>query len=180
MRPNITIGVTGSSSIYKTCHLIRILIKKFNIKVIMTRNATEFITPFYFEVLTGNPVLTDLYHKQDKSYHPHIAFTNEIQLFCIAPASSNFLGKLVNGIADDALTTSAVAVLPSEIPCLIAPAMNSKMYGHPSTQNNLNILRKWGYKIIEPTLGNQTCGYYGIGRLSEPEDIATQIFDLLI
>lgn len=172
-RPKVVIGVGGSSAAYKICNLIRILRKSVDIHVVVTRAATEFIQPRQFHVLTGNPVLESLF--EGDALHPHVELSEQLDVFVIAPATADMIGKMASGIATDALSTLALAVLPTEKPCFIAPAMMPRMLAHPAVRRNIGILAEWGYRIIEPSDGRLADGLTGPGRLAEPKRIASEI-----
>jgi phosphopantothenoylcysteine synthetase/decarboxylase len=137
----------------------------------MTRNATEFVAPLTFQTLSRNPVTVSVFDEK-KTWHPgHIALADRAQLLLIAPATANVLAKLSYGIADDALSAISLATLA---PVLVAPAMNGKMWQHPATQENVARLRARGVEFIGPEEGLLACGYEGIGRLWNVEDIAAR------
>ena len=173
MQKNILIGVTGGIAAYKVVEVASRL-KKLgaNVRVMMTRNATEFVSPRTFHEITGNAVSVDMFGDAANFNVAHIALANFADLILIAPATANFLAKAAHGIADDLLTTTVIA---SDKPLLIAPAMNTKMYENPATQANLRILRGRGVKILEPATGQLACGTSGKGRLPEPEEICAAI-----
>lgn len=172
-RPKLVIGVGGSSAAYKICNLIRLLRKGFDIHVVVTRAATEFIQPKQFQVLTGNPVLVSLF--KGHALHPHVELSEQLDAFLIAPATADIIGKIASGIAMDALSTLALAVLPTEKPCFIAPAMMPRMLAHPAVHRNIGVLATWGYRIIEPSEGRLADGLTGPGRFAEPKRIASEI-----
>jgi phosphopantothenoylcysteine decarboxylase/phosphopantothenate--cysteine ligase len=166
----IVLGVGGSIAAYKAADLTSRLAKRgFDVHVVMTRAATEFVTPLTFQTLSRNPVTTSIFDEKD-SWHPgHIDLADRAALLLVAPATANLLGKFANGIADDALTSIALATLA---PILIAPAMNGKMWMHAATQENVARLRSRGAEFIGPEEGILACGYEGLGRLWNVEDIA--------
>ena len=144
----------------------------------MTKDAQEFVTPLPFKTLTRRPVITDLY-AEDEGWKPsHIRLADEADLLLIAPATANCLAKLAHGIADDALTCIALALIPSA-KLFIAPAMNGKMWLHPATQTNVATLKERGAVFIGPEEGMLSCGYEGIGRLWNVEEIADKALELL-
>ncbi len=164
----IVLGVTGSIAAYKGAELASRLIQAgATVKVIMTEAATHFISPLTFKTLTGHPVLTSFFEEPGEKIY-HLSLSKEATLFLIAPATANIIAKIVQGIADDPLTT---AVLATEAPILIAPAMNERMYLNPTTQHNLNLLRSRGVIIIKPEEGFLACGEVGKGRLASVEKI---------
>lgn len=166
----IIIGVTGGVAIHKTLDLVSMLVKQdANVQVVMTQNATKLISQRQFEAMSQNPVITNLFSSKVASTAPqHIALADKADLFAIVPATANIIGKIAQGIADDALSTVAIAM---HCPFLIAPAMNSFMYANPAVQSNLKILRERGFIIIEPEYGRLACGYKGKGRLRNVDAI---------
>ncbi|MCP2519737.1 bifunctional phosphopantothenoylcysteine decarboxylase/phosphopantothenate--cysteine ligase CoaBC [Candidatus Aminicenantes bacterium AC-708-M15] len=171
----IALGICSSISIYKSAEIIREFQKKdIKVRVIMTRNATEFIQPLLFEALTGEKVIVDQF--KNSAGIEHISLANEISLLLIAPATANIIGKLANGIADDFLSTFYLAV---KCPVVIAPSMNENMYLNPITQENLRKLKSLGVIIIEPEVGELACGVKGIGRLAEPAKIVEECISLM-
>ena len=166
---NIVLGVSGGIAAYKSAELVRLLVKAgATVRVVLTKNAQEFITPLTLQTLSGNPVSTDSFDLTQESEIGHIRLADTADLLLIAPATANMLAKLAHGIADDLLST---VLLVTRAPVVIAPAMNVHMYAHPTTQENLKKLRRFGHRIIEPTEGELACGYEGKGRLAEPEQI---------
>ncbi|MBQ6976891.1 MAG: bifunctional phosphopantothenoylcysteine decarboxylase/phosphopantothenate--cysteine ligase CoaBC [Selenomonadaceae bacterium] len=170
---NILLGVTGGIAAYKSVEIASRL-KKFgaNVKVIMTRAATEFVTPRTFQEITKNPVAVEMFADIANFDETHIALANFADVVLIAPATANFIAKVAHGIADDLLTTTILAT-PAQI--IISPAMNTVMWENPATQDNLKILVKRGVKIIEPATGELACGTIGKGRLPEPEKICAEV-----
>ena len=168
----IILGVTGSIAAHKAADLASLLTRqKGDVRVVMTADAQRFITPLPFRTLTRNPVVTDLYD-EDGGWKPaHIELADTADLLLIAPATANVIAKLAHGIADDALTCIALALNP-RAKILIAPAMNGKMWRHPATQANVEILKQRGAEFIGPDEGLLSCGYEGIGRLWPVEQIA--------
>lgn len=165
----ILLGVSGGIACYKAADLASGLKKLHaDVQVIMTRNAAEFISPMTFEALTGKRVLTDTFDPQNESATAHIMAAEKADLLLIAPATANVLAKLANGIADDMLTTTALACT---CPKAAAPAMNTHMLENPVTQDNLTKLRHYGWFLAEPGEGYLACGATGKGRLPEPEDL---------
>lgn len=173
-KPLLVIGVAGSSASYKVCQLIRLMRRHVEVRVVMTRAATEFIRPKLFHVLTGHPVLLDLFH-DDESLHPHVTLSTALDLFLIAPATADFLGKIACGVATDALSTLAISVSPSRKPCYLAPTMMPLMFAHPAVQRNLATLESWGYRILGPASGRHADGLHGPGRMCEPDEIAAAL-----
>lgn len=170
---NIVIGITGGIAAYKACDIVGYYKKKgYNIDVIMTKNACEFITPLTLETLSGNKVVTDMFDTPDYREVKHISLASKADLFIIAPATANIIGKVANGIADDMLSTTIMA---TKAPVVFAPAMNNNMYENKIVQKNISILKKYGYKFIEPDIGHLACGYTGIGKLANKEKIIKYI-----
>jgi phosphopantothenoylcysteine decarboxylase/phosphopantothenate--cysteine ligase len=174
---NIVLGVSGGIAAYKSAELLR-LIKKHDAdaRVIMTKNASAFIGSLTFEALSGNPVCTDLFEKGGNSSIRHIEWAKEADAVVVAPATANIIGKLAGGIADDALSTFVLAVT---CPVLICPSMNTNMYEKVSVRRNIDILKKDGYFIVEPSEGELACGTTGYGRLPEPEEILDRLMSCL-
>ena len=167
-QPTVLIGVTGCIAAYKTCEIVRQLQKAgVRVKVVMTEHATEFVGPTTFRALTHEPVAVDLFDEAGAPVH-HVSLAQECDLFLIAPCTANVLAKLANGVADDLLTTTAVAC---EAPLLVAPAMNVHMFEDATTQENLRILAERGVQIIEPKVGWLACGETGKGALESVEVI---------
>lgn len=170
---NILLGVTGGIAAYKAANLASLLVKQHaNVTVIMTENAREFITPTTFDAITGNRAITDTFDRNHEFSTEHISLSDSTDLVIIAPATANVIAKLVHGIADDMLTTT---VLACDCPKLIAPAMNTKMWNNPITEDNIKKAREYGFEIIEPDSGRLACGTCGNGRLREPEEILEAI-----
>ncbi len=173
----VVLGVTGGIACYKAVELVRLLVKDgLAAQVIMTRGAMEFVTPLTFQTLSGRPVATETFNLTQESEIGHINLADSADLFVVAPATANVIGKIAGGIADDLLTTVLMA---TQAPVLIAPAMNIHMYENSILQENLRKLRRVGYHIIEPAEGFLACGYEGKGRLPDPEKILEEIRRLL-
>ena len=170
---NILLGVTGGIAAYKSVEIASRL-KKLgaNVKVIMTKAATEFVTPRTFQEITKNPVAGEMFAEIADFDENHIALANFADVVLVAPATANFLAKVAHGIADDLLTTTILAT-PAQL--IFSPAMNTVMWENSATQDNLKILLKRGIKIIEPATGILACGTVGKGRLPEPEKICAEI-----
>lgn len=165
----IILGVTGSIAAYKAAEVISRLKKKnAQVKVIMTKAATQFITPLTLQTLSQNPVSVDMFDEPKNWEVEHISLSEQGDIFLLAPASANLIGKLASGIADNLLTSTVMA---TTAPVLLAPAMNVKMYENPITQENINKLQSLGYYFIEPAFGMLACGYQGKGRLAEIDKI---------
>lgn len=163
----VVLGATGSIAAYKIASLASKLVKLHaDVHVLMTQNATNFITPITFETLTGNKCLIDTFDRNFQFDVAHISLAKKADVMLIAPASANVIGKIANGIADDMLTTTVMA---STTPVLISPAMNTHMYENPIVQDNLQKLERFGYKIIAPAVGMLACHDVGAGKMPEPE-----------
>ena len=164
---NILLGVTGGIACYKACELTSLLVKQHaNVQVIMTENATKFVTPITFEQLSGNKALVDTFDRNFVHSVEHISVADKTDMVIIAPATANVIAKLANGLADDMLTTT---VLACRCPKAIAPAMNTAMYENPVTQDNIAKLVHYGWEIIEPASGRLACGAVGKGKLPDPQ-----------
>lgn len=163
----VVLGVTGSIAAYKIASLASALVKlRADVTVIMTQNATNFINPITFETLTGNKCLVDTFDRNFQYSVEHVSLAKKADIFMVAPASANVVGKIANGIADDMLTTTIMAC---KCPKLISPAMNTNMYENPILQDNLKKLEGYGYEIIDPACGYLACGDTGAGKMPEPE-----------
>ena len=163
----ILLGVTGGIAAYKAAALASALVKQHAaVEVVMTEHATKFIAPLTFEQLTGRRTMVDTFDRNFSHQVEHIALAERTDLVLIAPATANVCAKLAHGLADDMLTTT---VLACTCPKLIAPAMNTHMYENPVTQDNLDLLRKYGWEVIAPASGRLACGSVGAGKLPEPE-----------
>jgi phosphopantothenoylcysteine decarboxylase/phosphopantothenate--cysteine ligase len=173
----VALGISGGIAAYKAAEVLRGLQRAgCVVRVGMTRRACEFVQPLTFRALSGSHVIVDDYAPDNPDPIAHITFSQTVDLFLIAPATANIIGKLANGIADDFLTSTYLA---SNAPVLIAPAMNTSMWHHPATLRNLQQLRADGVHIIEPDEGEMACGTIGPGRLSEPERIVAAALELL-
>lgn len=173
----IVIGVTGSIAAYKIAGLCSMLKKKkADVTVIMTQNATNFINPITFETLTGNKCLIDTFDRNFQYDVEHVELAKAAEVFLVAPASANVIAKAAHGIADDMLTTTLLA---ATCPKLFAPAMNTRMYQNPITQDNLQILKKYGMQVITPASGYLACGDTGEGKMPEVEELYDNIIDAL-
>lgn len=169
----VVLGVTGGIAAYKMPNLASALVKLgCNVQVLMTRNATEFITAVTFETLTGNKALIDTFDRNFQFKVEHVALADQADLVMIAPATANVIAKLAHGIADDMLTTT---VLACSCPKIAVPAMNTRMYENPVTQDNLNLLRRYGWEVVEPAGGYLACGATGKGKLPEPGELLQTI-----
>ncbi len=176
---NIVLGITGSIAAYKAADLASQLVKAgHQVHCIMTQSACEFITPLTLQTLTRQPVLVTL-EDEKQSWKPgHIQLADQADLFIVAPATASALGHFANGLANDPLSSTYLA-LPRSTPVLIAPAMNGKMWLHPATQRNVATLKTDGVHFIDPTEGDLACGYQGIGRLAPIDDILAKTQQLL-
>ena len=169
----VILGITGSIAAYKMANVASMLKKLHcNVEVIMTKNAVNFINPITFETLTGNKCLIDTFDRNFQFQVEHISLAKRADLLMVAPASANIIGKLANGIADDMLTTTALACT---CPKIIAPAMNSNMYLNPIVQNNRKRLQGYGFEIVEAASGHLACGDSGIGKLPEEKLLVEHI-----
>jgi phosphopantothenoylcysteine decarboxylase/phosphopantothenate--cysteine ligase len=174
---SILLGVTGGISAYKAAQLARSFVREgAQVRVVMTRNATEFVGPLTFESLTGNPVALDLFARRTESAHEHIELARWAHVLVVAPASANCLAKLAHGLADDLLSTSALAC---EAPVVLAPAMNARMWKHPAVQSNVETLRARGAALVGPAEGELACGETGPGRMAEPAEILEAVRRIL-
>ena len=166
---NILLSVSGGIAAYKACALTSKLTQAdANVRVMMTQNAEQFVSPLTFQALSRNPVYTDTFDEKNPQKIAHIDVADWADIVIIAPATANIIGKLANGIADDMLTTTLLA---TQADVYIAPAMNVHMYAHPAVMKNMKQLDEWNYYFIEPGAGYLACGYVGKGRLEEPESI---------
>lgn len=174
---NIVVGVCGGIAAYKVVDLVSRLRKLgADIQVIMTENACQFVTPLTFRSLSNNPVITDMWDEPKEWDVQHISVANRADIFIIAPATANIIGKVANGIADDMLSTTIMA---TKAPVYFVPAMNTNMYENPITQQNITKLQALGYKFMEPGIGTMAeRGVYGKGRLPEPPQIVDEVLKL--
>ena len=169
----ILLGVTGGIAAYKAAALTSALVKLHaNVEVVMTDHATKFVAPLTFEQLSGNKVMVDTFDRNFVHQVEHIALAERTDLVMIAPATANVAAKLAHGLADVMLTTT---VLACRCPKIIAPAMNTNMFENPVTQDNLEILRKYGWEVIAPASGRLACGAVGAGKMPEPETLVQHI-----
>ena len=170
---SVVLCVTGGIAAYKAADIISRLRKKgANVFVIMTKSATEFITPLTLEVLSGNRVVTDMFSRDFTWEVEHISLAKRADVFVIAPATANVIGKAAHGIADDMVTTTLMA---TKAPMVIVPAMNTGMYENPVVQENITILENRGVRFVQPASGRLACGDSGKGKLAEPETIVNEI-----
>ncbi len=170
---SILLGVTGGIAAYKTAELVRLLKKAgHRVQISMTKNACEFIGPATFQALSGEPVYTELWDFRMPNAMAHIDLSRESDLMLVAPASANFIAKLAHGVADDLLSTLALA---RNCPLYVAPAMNQQMWLNPATQRNIQQIQSDEIKILGPSSGEQACGEVGMGRMLEPDIMAWHI-----
>lgn len=168
-KKTVVLGVSGGIACYKAAALASKLTQRgYNVEVVMTKNATEFIGPHTFESLTHNRAMVDTFDRNFQSHVEHVALADKADLLIVAPATANIIAKAAHGIADDMLSTT---ILACDCPKLAAPAMNTRMYDNPVTQDNLNALRRYGWQVIEPASGHLACGAVGKGKMPEPEDL---------
>ena len=173
----VVIGVSGGIAVYKACDIVSRLKKlNANVHVIMTNNATEFVTPLTFQSLSQNYVVNDMFEEPKTWDVEHISLAKKADVFLIAPATANVIGKIANGICDDMLTTTVMATTGK---VLIAPAMNTNMYRNPILQRNITILKELGYNFVNPESGRLACGDVGEGKLAQPEVIVNEVVNLL-
>ncbi len=169
----ILLGVSGSIAAYKAAALASALKKlEADVHVLMTANAVNFIHPITFESLTGNKCLVDTFDRNFQFQVEHIAISKKANLVMIAPATANVIGKIAQGIADDMLTTTVMAC---QCPVFLSPAMNTRMFENPVVQNNIRILKEYGYRLIEPAAGYLACGDTGAGKMPEPQTLLEYI-----
>lgn len=174
----VVLGVTGGIAAYKIASLASMLVKQHaDVQVIMTENATNFITPTTFETLTGNKCLVDTFDRNFQFQVEHVALAKRADIFMIAPATANVIAKVAHGLADDMLTTTFLAC---KKPKYIVPAMNTQMYENPITQDNLDICRRYGMHVVEPASGYLACGDTGAGKMPEPELLMEYIMQELV
>jgi phosphopantothenoylcysteine decarboxylase len=175
---SIILGVAGSIAAYKAADLTSKLVKRGHaVFVVMTENATSFVAPMTFQTLSKNPVTSGVFDERESWRPTHIDLADRADLFLVAPATANLLAKLALGICDDALTSIALA---TQAPVLIAPAMNGKMWLHPATQQNVATLSARGANFIGPEAGMLACGYEGIGRLWNVDEIVAKADEILL
>jgi phosphopantothenoylcysteine decarboxylase/phosphopantothenate--cysteine ligase len=173
----VLLAVTGCIGAYKAAEILRGLQRRgVQIRVVMTRHATEFVRPLTFEALSGQPVIVEMFDRPNYATIEHIAVAREADLLLVAPATANTIAKFAQGVADDFLST---VYLSNTNPVLIAPAMNVEMWNHMATQANIKTLRDRGVSFVEPGVGYQACGEVGMGRLAEPEEIVERALEIL-
>ncbi len=165
-RKTILVGLSGGIACYKTAELVRLLVRAGAVvHCLMTRGAQKFLSPLTLQGLTGNPVATDVFDLAQESHIGHIRLADSADALVIAPASANLLARLAAGMADDVVTTVALA---TRAPLIVAPSMNVNMYEHAATQANIALLKQRGVRVVEPAEGELACGWYGRGRLADP------------
>ncbi len=173
----VVLGVTGGIASYKALDIVSKLKKlNYDINIIMTKSALKFIQPLPFQSLSGNMVSKDMFEEPKAFEIQHISLAKKADMILVAPATANIIGKVANGIADDMLSTTIMAATSTVV---FAPAMNTNMYNNPIVQNNIEKLRKLGYKFIEPTSGRLACGDVGEGKLADTEDIVEIVDSML-
>ena len=176
-KPCVVLGVTGGIAVYKACELLRLLQKRgIDVFVVMTQNACRFVAPLTFETLSGHPVAVDTFDRPQTWEVEHIALAKRADLFLIAPATANIIGKMACGIADDMLSTTVMA---TRAPVLVAPAMNTGMWENAAVQQNVEALRARGVEIVAPVSGHLACGDSGAGKLEDVEVIAERACEML-
>jgi phosphopantothenoylcysteine decarboxylase/phosphopantothenate--cysteine ligase len=169
----VLVGVSGGIAAYKTPELVRLLITAgARVDVVMTPNAARFVTSLTLQVVSRNPVLTDMFDESAGAAVAHVALADAADVAVVAPATADLLGKLAHGLADDPLTTTLLAV---RAPTLLAPAMNSAMWEHPAVGESIARLQSWGYRFVGPGTGFLAEGYEGVGRMAEPAEIAAAV-----
>ena len=169
----IVLGITGGIAAYKAAELVRLLVKaNIDVQVVMTESATQFITPVTMQALSGKPVFTGMWHSSIDNGMPHIELSRDADAIVVAPATAEFIAKLLHGRADDLLSTLCLA---RDCPLLVAPAMNKQMWENPATQRNFAQLFADKITVLGPGSGDQACGEIGLGRMLEPDELMTEI-----
>jgi phosphopantothenoylcysteine decarboxylase/phosphopantothenate--cysteine ligase len=170
---NVVLGVTGSIAVYKAVELLRLMQGKgWDVNIIMTKSATEFVTELTFRTISQHPVTVDMFGIIHDWQPEHISIADSADVIVVAPCTANVIAKIAHGIADDLLTCT---ILASESPIVIAPAMNVKMWNNAATQTNLNIIKSRGVNIVDPGTGDLACGYQGKGRMASLDKIIAVI-----
>ncbi len=173
MKKNLVLGVSGGIAVYKALEIVSLLVKKdINVNVIMTESATKFVTPLSFQSLSQNMVTCDMFAEPKAWEIQHISLAEKADVFLVAPATANIIGKVANGIADDMLSTTIMA---TKAKVIFAPAMNTNMYENPIVQENIKKLKSFGYEFIDPAEGRLACGTSGKGKLESPEIIVDKV-----
>lgn len=171
--PHVVLGVTGSIAAYKAAELVRLMKRKeWDVSVVMTSGAAEFVTPLTFQTLSRNAVGTGLFEEKDGWHPEHISFAERADVVVVAPCTANVLAKMAHGLADDLLSCTLLA---TRAPIVVAPAMNDHMWEHPATCANVALLKSRGVRFVEVGSGDLACGREGAGRLAEPGDILKQV-----
>lgn len=169
----LVFGITGGIAAYKAAELVRLLIKEnYDVQVVMTEAATQFITPMTMQALSGKPVFIGMWNSSIDNGMPHIELSRDADAILIAPATAEFIAKLLHGRADDLLSTLCLA---RDCPLLVAPAMNKQMWENPATQRNIAQLKADNITVLGPGSGEQACGEVGLGRMLEPEDLLAEL-----
>lgn len=175
---NVVLGITGSIAAYKAADIAHMFVKKgVNVDVIMTPSAKEFITPLTLRSLTGNRVYGDMFDDNFPNDIAHISLAKKADAILIAPATANIIGKIAGGTADSLLASTVMAAYGKTV--FIAPAMNTNMWNNPIVQSNIDKLKEYGYKFIEPKTSLLACGTYGKGALADPEQIVKEVLSYL-
>lgn len=173
MKKNVVLGVSGGIAVYKALEIVSLLVKKeINVHVIMTKSATEFVTPLSFQSLSQNMVTCDMFTEPKAWEIQHISLAEKADVFLVAPATANVIGKVANGIADDMLSTTIMA---TKAKVIFAPAMNTNMYENPIVQDNIKKLKSYGYEFINPIEGRLACGTTGAGKFESPDVIVDRV-----
>lgn len=176
-KKTVLLGITGSIAAYKACEIISLLKKDgFDVKVLLTKEALEFITPLTLQTLSQNKIVTDMFALPDQWNPVHTSLAQDADLVLIAPATANMIAKVAAGICDDIISCTVFA---TSAPVLIAPAMNEKMYKHAITQDNIEKLKKIGYLFVGPIKGHLACGCEDIGHIADVNDIVKEAKRLL-
>jgi phosphopantothenoylcysteine synthetase/decarboxylase len=171
--PKVLLGVTGSIAAYKAAELVRLMQKRgWDVWVVMTRGATEFVTELTFRSLSRHPVASEMFEKRENWMPEHLALADQADVFLIAPCTANVMAKIAHGIADDLLSATA---LSCHVPIVIAPAMNVKMWANPATQDNALLLQSRGITLVDVRTGDLACGYEGKGCLASLETILAAV-----
>lgn len=172
----IILGVSAGIAAYKSCELVRLLVKSgADVHVILTKNAQHFVTPLTLQTLSCNPVHQEMFSLIEENEIGHISLASRANAIVVAPATADIIAKIAHGICDELLTT---VICATKAPVLLAPSMNENMWLNPITQENIQALKKYNYKFIEPASGELACGCDGKGRLPKPELILNGIFKL--
>ncbi len=173
----VVLGVTGCIAAYKAAELVRLIVKAgANVQVVMTESSKEFVSALTFQVLSGNPVVTDMFKLYHEKEIGHISLAQKADILVVAPSTANIIGKAAGGIADDMLSTVFMA---TKAPVLFAPAMNVNMWESPAVQKNIGLLKSLGHSFVEPGLGALACGVQGKGRLAEVDAILEEMIVIL-